>query len=110
MFYCLEKNFNQIDVTFIRYRETSIKCATRKKRSRGHGPIRRVTKDGTVPLPKHWSNFLALHENKAYLVRVLLEKLLVGAPVDKERKKMQDARKKMQPAPLKVYMKGPTLK
>ena len=57
------KDFNRIDVTFDRYRETSIKCATRKKRSRGHAPIRRVIEDGTVPLPKHWSNFLALDEN-----------------------------------------------
>ena len=77
------KDFNRIDATFDRYRETSIKCATRKERSGGHGPIRRVTKDGTVPLPKHWSNFLAFDENKAYLARFLLEKLLAGAPVDK---------------------------
>ena len=43
------KDFDRIDVTFDRYRETSIKCATRKKRSRGHPPIRRVIKDGSVP-------------------------------------------------------------
>ena len=44
------KDFDRIDVTFDRYRETSIKCATRKKRSRGHVPIRRVIEDGSVPL------------------------------------------------------------
>ena len=44
------KDFDRIDVTFDRYRETSIKCATRKKRSRGHAPIRRVIEDGSVPL------------------------------------------------------------
>ena len=43
------KDFDRIDVTFDRYRETSIKCTTRKKRSRGHPPIRRVIKDGSVP-------------------------------------------------------------
>ena len=34
------KDYDRIDVAFDRYRETSIKCATRKKRSRGHAPIR----------------------------------------------------------------------
>ena len=29
------KDFYRIDVTFDRYKETSMKCATRKKRSRG---------------------------------------------------------------------------
>ncbi|CAH3188967.1 unnamed protein product [Porites lobata] len=36
------KDYDRIDVAFDRYRETSIKCATRKKRSRGHAPIRRL--------------------------------------------------------------------
>ncbi|KAL9982388.1 hypothetical protein ACROYT_G004423 [Oculina patagonica] len=36
-----EKDFDRIDVTFDRYRESSIKCATKKKRSPGHVPIRR---------------------------------------------------------------------
>ena len=43
------KDYDRIDVAFDRYRETSIKCATRKKRSRGHAPIGRVIEDGTVP-------------------------------------------------------------
>ena len=38
------KAFHRIDVTFDRYRETLIKCATRKKHSRGHAPIRRLLK------------------------------------------------------------------
>ena len=77
------KDYDRIDVAFDRYRETSIKCATRKKRSRGHAPIRRVIEDGTVPLPRSWSTFLALDENKADLARFLSEKLLAGAPVNK---------------------------
>ena len=65
------KDFYRIDVTFDRYRETSIKCATRKKRSRGHAPIRRIIEDGPVPLPKSWSSFVALNDNKADLARFL---------------------------------------
>ena len=36
------KDYDRIDVEFDRYRETSMKCAIRKKRSRGHPPIQRV--------------------------------------------------------------------
>jgi len=46
------KDFHRIDVTFDRYREMSIKCTTRKKRSRGHPPIRRIVEHGSVLLPK----------------------------------------------------------
>ena len=46
------KDFYPIEVTFDRYRETSIKCTTRKKRFRGYAPIRRIIEDGSVPLPK----------------------------------------------------------
>ena len=77
------KDYDRIDVAFDRYRETSIKCATRKKRSRGHAPIRRVIEDGTVPLPRSWSTFLALDKKKPDLARFLSEKLLAGAPVNK---------------------------
>ena len=55
----------------------------RKKRSRGHPPIRRVIEDRTLPLPRSWSNFLAFDENKADLARFLSEKLLAGVPVSK---------------------------
>ena len=54
-----------------------------KKRSRGNPPIQRVIEDGTVPLPRSWSNVLALDENKPDLARFLSEKLLAGAPVSK---------------------------
>ena len=76
-------DYDRIDVTFDRYRETSIKCATTKKRSRGHAPIRRALEDGTAPLLMSWYNFLALDENKANLARFLSEKILAGAPVSK---------------------------
>ena len=77
------KDFHRIDVTFDRYRETSIKCMTRKKRSRGYAPIRNIIEDGSVPLPKSWSNVVAFDENKGDLARFLSDKLLAGAPVDK---------------------------
>ena len=77
------KDYDRIDVTFDRYRETSIKCATTKKRSRGHAPIRRALEDGTVPLLMSWYNFLALDQNKADLARFLSEKIVAGAPVSK---------------------------
>ena len=64
-----EKDLNRMDVTFDRYRGTSIKCATRKKRSRDHTPIRRVIEVGSVPLPKSWSNFLVLDENSTLPLR-----------------------------------------
>ena len=47
------KDFDRFDLTFDRYRETSIKSTTRKKRSEGHMPIRRIIEDGSVPLPKY---------------------------------------------------------
>ena len=77
------KDYDRIDVAFDRYRETSIKCATTKKRSRGHAPIRRALENGTVPLLMSWYNFLALDENKADLARFLWEKILADAPVSK---------------------------
>ena len=74
------KDFDRIGMTFGRYRETSIKCATGKKHSRGHVPIRRIIEDGSVLLPKSWSNFVALAKNKTDLARFLSDNLLVGSP------------------------------
>ena len=78
-----EKDSDRISVTFDRCRETSIKRANTKKRSRGHAPIRRALEDGTVPLLMSWYKFLPLDENKADLARFLSEKILAGAPVSK---------------------------
>lgn len=77
------KDFDRTDLTFDRYRETLIKRTTRKKRSQGHALIRRIIEDGSVPLPKSWSNFVALNENKADLARFLSDKVLAEAPVNK---------------------------
>ncbi|MGH0123575.1 UNVERIFIED_CONTAM: hypothetical protein FKN15_037020 [Acipenser sinensis] len=54
-----------------RYQEKSIKARTRKKRSKRSRPIRHVIENRDVPLPKKWTNFLALPENKADLAHFL---------------------------------------
>ena len=74
------KDFDRKGMTFGRYRVTSIKCATGKKHSRGHVPIRRIIEDGSVLLPKSWSNFVALAKNRAYLTRFLSDNVLVESP------------------------------
>ena len=74
----------RIDVVFDRYWEYSIKEITRKRRSKTSKPIRRVIENRDVPLPKNWSNFMALSENKADLARFLSEQLITRAPESKE--------------------------
>ena len=75
------KDFDRIGVTFGRYRVTSIKCATGKKHSRGHVPIRIIIEDGSVLLPKFLgSSFVALAKNKADLARFFSDNLLVKSP------------------------------
>ena len=77
------KNFDRIDTTFDRYRDISIKSTTRKKRARGCTPIRRAIENGSVPLPRNWTNFLALEKNKEDLATFLSDELLAQAPADK---------------------------
>ena len=43
--------FDRIDVLFDRYYATSIEASTQIKRSKSARPIRKVVKDGSVPLP-----------------------------------------------------------
>ena len=74
----------RIDVVFDRCWEHSIKETTRKRRSKTSKPIRRVIENRDVPLPKNWSNFMALPENKADLARFLSEQLITRAPESKE--------------------------
>ena len=38
-------------------------------------PIRRLIEDRNVPLPKNWTNYLSLAENKAELANFLSEEL-----------------------------------
>lgn len=77
------KHFQRIDIIFDRYRDMSIKSTTRQKRTRGYTPIRRAIEDGSVPLPKNWSNFLALEKNKEDLAQFLSDELLAQAPANK---------------------------
>ena len=47
-------------------------------------PIRRIIEDGSVLLPKSWSNFVALAKNKADLARFLSDNLLRGVAPNNE--------------------------
>lgn len=75
--------FDRIDVTFDRYRDTSIKADTRMKRSKHARLIRRVVEDGSVPVPHNWKDFLAMPENKADLACFLSNHLIKNAPTNK---------------------------
>ena len=68
--------YNEVHVVFDRYRALSVKAATRRKRAKGFAPVRRVIKNCGVPLPKDWSSFLAMPDNKADLARFLCEEAL----------------------------------
>ncbi|KAK3909863.1 Chromosome-associated kinesin KIF4 [Frankliniella fusca] len=56
--------------------ETFQTDSTRNRRARGFAPVRRVIKNGNVPLPKDFKNFLALSENKSDLTRFLSEEAM----------------------------------
>lgn len=75
--------FNHIDVVFDHYYDVSIKSATRRRRSQGTRPIRRIIEHANVPLPSSWNNFIALSENKADLAHFLSQQLIVQAPHSK---------------------------
>ena len=65
------RSFDRIDVTFDRYKQTSIKSGTRKKLSKHSRLIRRVVEDTSVPIPNNWQDFLAVPANKGYLAEFL---------------------------------------
>ena len=69
---------------FDRYREETIKGATRTRRTKTARPIRRLIEGREVPLPKNWTNFLSLADNKVDLAQFLSEELCSQEPVDKE--------------------------
>ena len=75
--------YHIIDVVFDRYRDDTIKCTTRTRRSKAVWQIRRLVEGGDVPLPKNWSNCLSLADKKAELAHVLSEELCSQAPVNK---------------------------
>lgn len=77
-------NYQRIDVVFDRYREETIKGATRTRRTKAARPIRRLVENRDVPLPKNWTNFLSLPDNKVDLAHFLSWELCLQAPDDKE--------------------------
>ena len=76
--------YHRIDVVFDRYRDETINGTTRTRRCKTAPPIRRIVEGRDIPLPKNWSKFLSLANNKADLAHLLSEKLCSQAPVDKE--------------------------
>lgn len=70
---------NRVDVVFDRYFESSIKNATRIKRSGKVRPIRRIIDSKEVPLPQVWKHFIDLSENKAQLASFLSQQLMEKA-------------------------------
>lgn len=76
--------YQRVDVLFDRYREETIKGATRTRRTKAARPIRRLVEGRGVPLPKNWTNFLSLADNKVDLAHFLSEELCSQAPDDKE--------------------------
>lgn len=80
----LGAGYQRIDVVFDRYRDETIKGATRTRRSKSARPIRRPIESRDVPLPINWNNFISLAENKADLANFLSEHLSSQAPHDKE--------------------------
>ena len=77
-------NYQWIDIVFDRYREETIKSTTRTRHTKSARPIRQLVEGRDVPLPKNWTNFLSLPENKADLADFLSEELCLQAPTDKE--------------------------
>ena len=76
--------YQRIDIVFDRYRKETIKGGTRTRRTKLARPIRRPIESRDVPLPKNWTNFLSLPDNKANLAHFLSEELCIQAPDDKE--------------------------
>lgn len=76
--------YQRVDVVFDRYREETIKGTTRTRRTKSARPIRRLVEGRDVPLPKNWTNFLSLPDNKIDLARFLSEELCSQAPDDME--------------------------
>ena len=76
-------NCCRIDIVFDRYRDHSIKSGTRKRRTKGFLPVRRVIENRVVPLPSNFGNFLSLPENKKDLAALLAKELIQQAPYDK---------------------------
>ena len=69
-----------VDVTFDRYRKSSIKSGTRTKRAGAQSkPIRRIIENKDVSLPQNWKQFMDHSDNKADLANFLSEDLIQTA-------------------------------
>ncbi|KAJ8868589.1 hypothetical protein PR048_030127 [Dryococelus australis] len=75
--------YQRIYVVSDRYREETIKSATRKRRIKSTRPIRRIIEGRDVPLPKNWNNYLTVAENTD-LANSLSNELCSQSPEDKE--------------------------
>ena len=73
-----------IDVAFDKFKDETTKGTIRMRRSKEARPIRRLVEYRVLPLPKDWSNFLSLADNKTDLAHFLSEELCSQAPVDKQ--------------------------
>ena len=72
-------NVQRLDIVFDTYQKMSIKALTRVKRAGKQRPIRKIIESGNVPLPKVWSNFISLNENKTDLAGFLSHYLMEHA-------------------------------
>ncbi|KAK3917997.1 LexA repressor [Frankliniella fusca] len=74
----LSSNYQRVDVVFDRYNKHSIKAETRQKRTATSRPIRRAITSRAVPLPKSWSNYITLEENKSELADFISNEILTA--------------------------------
>lgn len=79
---CFGTTYSRIDVLFDKYRETSLKSGTRKKRVGMARPIRRVISSHNSILPANWKSFICLSENKADLATFLSKALVTRTKED----------------------------
>ena len=70
------QNYQRIDLVGDQYRQLSIKSETRKHRKKNKVPIRKLVRNGTVPLPVDWGNYLTHPENKRELSIFLMDQVL----------------------------------
>ena len=70
--------YQRIDVVFDMYREETIKCATRTRRSKTTRSIRRLIEGRDVPLPSNLKNYLSFADNKAFLAPKKKEIVVTG--------------------------------
>ena len=75
---------DRIDIVFDRYRDSSIKESTRKRRTKNQKAIRKSATERGIRLPHNWINFLACHKNKTDYARFLSEQMKLKESYDKQ--------------------------